>query len=170
MPGTGVRRTRGPDSVGSAASRPRVTGCWGWCSSFVSCSGFHDASSIHHGDAVAEISDNAEIMRNKPRPMPVSRLISQRRSRICAWIVASNAVVGSSAISTSGSPAKAIAIITRWFVPPESSCGYCFSRRARRQCQHNREAASPRPARQHREGRDANTALRRSAVRYGERG
>jgi hypothetical protein len=42
------------------------------------------------------------------RPMPVSRRMSRMRSRIWAWIVASSAVVGSSAISTSGSPASAM--------------------------------------------------------------
>ncbi len=44
-------------------------------------------------------------------------------SRICAWMVTSSAVVGSSAISSSGSQASAIAIITRCRMPPESWCG-----------------------------------------------
>ncbi len=38
---------------------------------------------------------------------------------ICAWIVTSSAVVGSSAISSFGLHATAIAIITRWFMPPD---------------------------------------------------
>ena len=42
-------------------------------------------------------------------------------SRICAWIVTSRAVVGSSAIRISGSQANAIAIMTRCLIPPESS-------------------------------------------------
>ena len=45
------------------------------------------------------------------------------RSRIWAWIVTSRAVVGSSAMSSSGSQASAIAIITRWAMPPDISCG-----------------------------------------------
>ena len=49
-----------------------------------------------------------------------SRFIS---SRICAWIVTSSAVVGSSAISSDGLHESAIAIITRWRIPPENSCG-----------------------------------------------
>ena len=49
-----------------------------------------------------------------------SRSIS---SRICAWTVTSSAVVGSSAISSFGSFASAIAIIARWRMPPENSCG-----------------------------------------------
>ena len=43
--------------------------------------------------------------------------------RIWAWIVTSSAVVGSSAISTAGSHASAIAIITRWRMPPENWWG-----------------------------------------------
>ena len=52
--------------------------------------------------------------------MPRSRCSDISRSRICFWIVTSSAVVGSSAISSSGLQAIAIAIITRWFMPPES--------------------------------------------------
>ena len=43
-------------------------------------------------------------------------------------MVTSSAVVGSSAIRMSGSQASAMAIITRWRMPPESSKGYCFRR------------------------------------------
>ena len=43
-------------------------------------------------------------------------------------MVTSSAVVGSSAISSLGSQASAMAIITRWRMPPESSCGYSSSR------------------------------------------
>ena len=40
-----------------------------------------------------------------------------------AWIVTSRAVVGSSAIISLGSRARAIAIMTRWRMPPENWCG-----------------------------------------------
>ena len=50
-------------------------------------------------------------------------------SRICAWMVTSSAVVGSSAMISLGLQASAMAIITRWRMPPESWCGYCRSRR-----------------------------------------
>ena len=43
--------------------------------------------------------------------------------RICACVVTSSAVVGSSAISRSGLLISAIAIITRWRMPPENWCG-----------------------------------------------
>ncbi len=50
------------------------------------------------------------------------RCSSTRRSSsasTCAWVVTSSAVVGSSAISTLGLSAIAIAIATRWRIPPE---------------------------------------------------
>ena len=40
-----------------------------------------------------------------------------------ACTVTSSAVVGSSAISTAGSSAIAIAIMIRWRMPPENWCG-----------------------------------------------
>ena len=70
------------------------------------------------------------ILRTMPRScvmsssdMPDSACSSRSSARICAWIVTSSAVVGSSAISRSGSLASAMAIITRWRWPPDSSCG-----------------------------------------------
>ena len=45
------------------------------------------------------------------------------RSMITACVVTSSPVVGSSAIRTDGVQASAMAIITRWHMPPESSNG-----------------------------------------------
>ena len=42
---------------------------------------------------------------------------------IWACTVTSSAVVGSSAMSSSGSSAIAIAIMMRWRMPPENWCG-----------------------------------------------
>ena len=42
---------------------------------------------------------------------------------ITAWVVTSRPVVGSSAISSDGLAASAIAIITRWHMPPDISNG-----------------------------------------------
>lgn len=39
----------------------------------------------------------------------------------------SSAVVGSSMISSRGRSATAMAMTTRWRMPPESWCGYAFS-------------------------------------------
>ncbi len=49
-------------------------------------------------------------------------------SSTCAWMVTSSAVVGSSQMITSGSLAMAIAITTRWRMPPENSCGKASAR------------------------------------------
>ena len=67
--------------------------------------------------------------------MMISAMLSRRdrsfiSSRICAWMVTSSAVVGSSAMMSLGLQASPIAIITRWRMPPESWCGYCCSRRS----------------------------------------
>ena len=52
--------------------------------------------------------------------MPRSRCSSRSSSSTCAWMVTSSAVVGSSAISSSGSAANAPAIIARCFMPPDN--------------------------------------------------
>ena len=52
------------------------------------------------------------------------------RSRMSACTVTSRAVVGSSAMITSGSQASAMAITTRCRMPPDSSWGYCLTRRS----------------------------------------
>jgi hypothetical protein len=54
---------------------------------------------------------------------PVACLSSSISFRICAWTVTSSAVVGSSATSTRGEQESAMAIITRWRMPPENWCG-----------------------------------------------
>ena len=51
--------------------------------------------------------------------MPNSRCSRLSSSRICAWMVTSSAVVGSSAMSSDGWQASAIAIMTRWRMPPD---------------------------------------------------
>ncbi len=56
-------------------------------------------------------------------PIPDSRTSSPSSASTCAWTITSSAVVGSSAMIRSGRQASAIAIITRWRWPPESSCG-----------------------------------------------
>ena len=59
----------------------------------------------------------------KITPICISSCRARISCRICAWIVTSSAVVGSSAISSDGLHDSAIAIITRWRMPPESWCG-----------------------------------------------
>ena len=80
---------------------------------------------VHHDDALRGLGDDAEVVRDQDRSRCRASSAGRAiRSRICAWIVTSSAVVGSSAISSVGLQASAIAIITRWRMPPESWCGY----------------------------------------------
>jgi hypothetical protein len=71
--------------------------------------------------AISATTPRLWVMNRMPVPCR-SRSVASRE-RICAWMVTSSAVVGSSAISSAGSQASAMAIITRWRMPPESSCG-----------------------------------------------
>ena len=50
--------------------------------------------------------------------VPDSRVSSSISSSTCAWIVTSRAVVGSSAMRSRGASARAMAIMTRWRIPP----------------------------------------------------
>ena len=66
----------------------------------------------------------------------VTRIIAMCRSfccawsrfRIWAWTVTSSAVVGSSAKSSLGPQARAMAMVTRWRMPPDSWWGYSSRR------------------------------------------
>ena len=55
---------------------------------------------------------------------PRSTVSDSSSWRICACTITSNAVVGSSASSTFGLQASAIAMAARCRMPPENSCGY----------------------------------------------
>ncbi|CAM5262016.1 hypothetical protein SHIRM173S_10446 [Streptomyces hirsutus] len=70
---------------------------------------------------MSEMTPRSWVM--KMMAEPNSCWSSLSRSRICAWTVTSRAVVGSSAISRSGSQISAMAIMARWRIPPENWCG-----------------------------------------------
>ena len=78
--------------------------------------------------AISAITPMSWVIRMIARPRLACN--SRSRSRICACVVTSSAVVGSSAIRMRGSHASAMAIITRWRRPPESWNGYSSTRRA----------------------------------------
>ena len=69
---------------------------------------------------VSATTPRSWVISSTAMPIALQRCSS---SRICAWIVTSSAVVGSSAISSSGLHDSAMAIMTRWRMPPENWCG-----------------------------------------------
>ena len=60
--------------------------------------------------------------------MPRSAAMPVSRSITTFCVVTSRPVVGSSAINSAGLQEIAMAIMTRWHMPPESSCGYAAIR------------------------------------------
>jgi hypothetical protein len=85
--------------------------------------GLDDAALAHDGDAVAQVGHHAQVVRDQQDTEATFALSRRSRARISACTVTSRAVVGSSAISSRGSPAMAAAIRTRWAMPPEIWCG-----------------------------------------------
>ncbi len=71
-----------------------------------------------HTSAMTDRSCEIRIMDSSSRSV---RLRSS--SRIWAWVITSSAVIGSSATISDGRQARAMAISTRWRIPPDSSCG-----------------------------------------------
>ena len=80
-------------------------------------------------DPVGDVGDDAEVVGDEDASRCRGWAWRSRiRSRICAWMVTSSAVVGSSAMRSSGSQASAMAIMIRWRMPPENWCGYASKR------------------------------------------
>src|SRR6476659_2001145 len=109
--------------AGTESSRPRVYGCIGWSStsSTPPDSTMRPAYMTHTSSARPAMTDRSCVI--QMRPVPLSRASRCISCRICPWIVTSSAVVGSSAMMRSGWFASAIAIATRWRIPPENWCG-----------------------------------------------
>ena len=83
-----------------------------------------DLPGVHHRDPVAEVGNHAEVVGDEQDRQVRARAGARGADRgSAAWTVTSRAVVGSSAISSFGSQMSAIAIMTRWRMPPESWCG-----------------------------------------------
>ena len=105
------------------------------------------AAGIHDDDPLRRLGDDAEVVGDEDdrRAEPLFR--SSMSRRICAWIVTSSAVVGSSASSSLGLHDSAMAIITRWRIPPESWKGYCSIRRSASGMRTRRSISTARRAR-----------------------
>ena len=63
----------------------------------------------------------------KIKPMPRWRTNPSKMASTCNCTVTSSAEVGSSAISSSGLAISIMAIMARWPMPPETSCGYSLN-------------------------------------------
>ena len=117
-------------TTGIEPINPCVYGCRGSRNSVVTslCSTISPAYMTATRSHISATTPRSWVIRMIAVPVSSRRL--RMRSRIWAWIVTSRAVVGSSAMSSSGSQASAIAIITRWAMPPDISCGNALSRRS----------------------------------------
>src|SRR5882724_6194870 len=61
-----------------------------------------DAAQVHDHNGIGHLGDHAQSWVMSMIAIPYSRCSWRMRSRICAWVVTSSAVVGSSAISRVG--------------------------------------------------------------------
>ncbi len=120
----------GPGSTGSSGAGPACTGCWGaWK---IASTGPRSTTRPRY-----MTTTSSHISATTPR-LWVIRMIAipsracrwRSRSRICACVVTSSAVVGSSAIRTRGPQASAVAIIARCRSPPLSWNAYSSTRRS----------------------------------------
>jgi hypothetical protein len=123
VPGIGVRGVRA-SGRGTEPTRPRVYGMRGRVrtASTGPVSTMRPAYRTATRSAVRATTPRSWVTRS--RAAPVSLRTSARASNTCAWTVTSSALVGSSAIRTSGLLAIAIAIIARWRIPPDNWWGY----------------------------------------------
>ena len=120
-PSSLIRSRPPPSIVGTAESSASV---YGWCGAVEHDLGrpeLHQPAEVEHGDAVGEVADDAEVVRDEEvRDVAARACSSTSRLRIAACTETSSAEVGSSQTTSAASPANARAIATRCFRPPES--------------------------------------------------
>ena len=123
VPGIGVSRLAPPARPAASAAGPRCRGGGGGrrCSRRGACSITAPAYITTTSSAISATTPRSWVIRMIA--VPNSRCSRRITSSTCACTVTSSAVVGSSAISSAGLSAIAIAIITRWRIPPENWCG-----------------------------------------------
>ena len=119
---------QGSSRLGIEAIRPTVYGCSGSLEEVGHAGLLDDLASVHHGNPVGRLGHHPEVMGDQQNRGAELALQSSIIAKICAWMVTSSAVVGSSAMTSVGWHDNAMAIITRWRMPPLSSCGYCLAR------------------------------------------
>jgi hypothetical protein len=126
----GAARAASTRCSGSTCSNAFVYGCFGsWkMSSTLPCSTTRPRYMTTTSSAISATTPRLCVM--SMIAIARSRWMLRRRSRICACVVTSSAVVGSSAMSRFGSHDSATAIIARWRSPPLSSNEYSSMRRS----------------------------------------
>ena len=119
----GAKRDTGSPTWGNAAASARVCSCFGEpiTSALGPSSTIWPSYITAMRLQVAASTDRSWLI--MIRPMSCSATSRESRSRTWAWTMTSRAVVGSSAMISRGEQARAIAIMTRCFCPPESSWG-----------------------------------------------
>ena len=126
------RAPRRVDARDRAQQRPRV-GVLRRVEDVVDRPLLDHAPQVHDDHVVGHLGDDAQVVGDEHDRHAAARACSSRsRSRICACVVTSSAVVGSSAISSRGSQDSAIAIIARCRRPPLSWKAYSSTRRSGR--------------------------------------
>ena len=114
---------RGPCKAGNELSSPSEYGCRGARKIALASarSTSRPAYMTAMESAISTSRDRSCEMNSTAKPSRSRSVMSS--SRISRWVTTSSAVVGSSMITTDGSSASAVAIITRCRMPPDSSCG-----------------------------------------------
>ena len=109
---------------GMAPTRPRVYGCSGVCEDLGGGADLRETSRVHHGDPVADPSDEREVVADVEDRHVVALLQLGEQiddASLDRDVERRGRFVGDQQLR---SAASACAIITRCFMPPESSCGY----------------------------------------------
>ena len=134
QPGGGLRRSGGMPGMTSSVRRsawmfgyaPSSAWVYGWRGA-VNTRRTGPSSAIRPAymtmtlSHVSAMTDRSWVIRISDSPRSCRSCSSS--CRICAWTMTSRAVVGSSPMTIAGSQASAMAIIARWRIPPDSSCG-----------------------------------------------
>src|SRR4051794_12380377 len=84
---------------------------------------FGDPAGVHHGDPVAGLGDDAEVVRDEQHRGVEAALHIREDRQDLRLHSTSSAVVGSSATTKAGLSTSTSAIMIRWRIPPENSCG-----------------------------------------------
>src|SRR5476651_114709 len=109
-------------SGGLAASKPRVYGCCAWARSRAAHVSTTRPPTITSTRSQNDITSGRSWLM-KIRPVLCFAIISSSTDSTCMETSTSSALVGSSAISNRGPDDTIMAIITRWPMPPDNSCG-----------------------------------------------